>query len=82
MRAGGQVLTGSSIMRRSSSLSYSKKDLAMRSERSAMLSTVIAGCTSRTLSMIDESESVRHLMQRLSEEYLAAIERLDSLQPQ
>jgi len=35
----------------------------------------------QVVGMINESESVRRVMQRLSEEYLGAVDRLDSLQP-
>lgn len=58
-------------------------DAVQRSHRYAdVAQTVAFNPVGQVVGMIDESESVRHLMQRLSEEYLAALERLESLQPE
>jgi len=57
-------------------------DAVQRSHQYAEIAQPVAfNPVGQVVGMINESESVRHVMQRLSEEYLAAVDRIDSLQP-
>ncbi len=57
-------------------------DAVQRSHQYAEIAQPVAfNPVGQVVGMINESESVRRVMQRLSEEYLGALDRLESLQP-